>query len=183
MHPQLHEIIDELKSAQTRLHALRRTVSDEQWEIRPDPGHWSVSEHVEHLNLTSEVYLEPLREAIEETRRRGGAAPMRYRRDPMGWLLWRTMPPPVRLMRVKARPAFIPPTGLRRTPREIRDRFDRLQHELISLTASADGLPIDRTMIPSPVDPRARYNLFAALGIVPRHQHRHLWHAEKALAS
>ena len=31
----------------------------------------------------------------------------------------------------------------------------------------------------APIDARARYNLFAALGIVPRHQHRHLWQAEQ----
>ena len=181
MHPQLHEIIDDLKRAQARLHDLHRKLPDEQWETRPDPGHWSVSEHVEHLNLTSEAYLTPLKEALEETRRRGGTAPARYRRDPMGWFLWRIMPPPVRVMAVKARPRFIPPVDLVWTPQELRDRFDRLQHELVSLTAAADGLPIDGTMMASPIDPRARYNLFAAFGIVPRHQHRHLWHAEKSV--
>jgi hypothetical protein len=45
---------------------------------------------------------------------------------------------------------------------------------------AADGLPIDAVKITSPVDARARYNVFAALSIMARHQHRHLWQAEQA---
>jgi hypothetical protein len=89
------------------------------------------------------------------------------------------MPPPVRMMRTKASARFIPGSNL--PAAELRARFDGLQLELLEITASADGLPIDRTFIPSPVDPRAKYNLFAALGILPRHQHRHLWQAETSL--
>jgi hypothetical protein len=44
----------------------------------------------------------------------------------------------------------------------------------------ADGLPIQAIKITSPVDVRARYNVFATLSIMARHQHRHLWQAEQA---
>ena len=37
-----------------------------------------------------------------------------------------------------------------------------------------------RSIASLPVDARARYNVFAALSIMARHQHRHLWQAEQA---
>jgi hypothetical protein len=44
----------------------------------------------------------------------------------------------------------------------------------------AEGLPLHRVKIVSPFNARVRYNLFSALSILPRHQHRHLWQAELA---
>jgi hypothetical protein len=59
--------------------------------------------------------------------------------------------------------------------------FDRLQAEQIAITREADGLPIDRVKMTSPFNPKLRYNIFAGLSILPRHQHRHLWQAEQAI--
>lgn len=178
MHAQLHEIIDEFKTAQSRLHALARRIPDTQWGERSAPGRWSVSENVEHLNMFSARYLPIMTDLVHEARALGLPAPEWYHRGVMGWMLWRMMPPPVRMMRGKAIPSFVPNATL--APQEVRDRFDRFQHELIGLTASADGLPIDKVMMTSPVAPGVRYNLFAAFGILARHQHRHLWQAEQS---
>jgi len=49
------------------------------------------------------------------------------------------------------------------------------------MTREADGLPVDRIRIASPFDARLKYSLYAALTILPRHQHRHLWQAERVL--
>ena len=45
---------------------------------------------------------------------------------------------------------------------------------------AAQDLPIDRVKMASPFDGRVKYNLYAAMTIVPRHQHRHLLQAERA---
>ena len=45
---------------------------------------------------------------------------------------------------------------------------------------AARGLPIGRVGVVSPFNGRMKYNLFAALSILARHQHRHLWQAEQA---
>lgn len=58
--------------------------------------------------------------------------------------------------------------------------FERLQADVIACVRAADGLPIDHIKLMSPFDPRVKYNLFAALTIIPRHQHRHLLQAERA---
>lgn len=179
MHAELQDIVDEFASASARLLALQQRLAAEAWARRPAPERWSPGECVAHLNLTSEAFLPLLRSALAEARRDGRPAPARYRRDLLGWVLWRVVGPPARLKSTTATP-FVP-TGTRPGPSLVAD-FERLQTTLVALAREADGLPIDRVRIVSPFDPRVRYNTFAALSILARHQHRHLWQAERASA-
>lgn len=180
MHPQLEEVRREYVAAHDRLHRLMEQVPDDVWQQRPEPGSWSAAECVAHLNLTAHHYRPVVTAAIEECRRWGDPAPARFRRDPIGWLLWRTAGPPVR-MRARTTANFIPAD----TPpaADLVAEFDELQAEQLQWIAEADGLPIDRVRITSPYDARIRYNLFSCLTILPRHQHRHLWQAERAAAA
>src|SRR5690606_22865710 len=112
-----------------------------------DPDRWSVSECVAHLNITSRAFLPPLRGALAEARALGQAAPRRYRRDPLGWLLWRTMGPPVR-MKVRTPAAFVP-VDAGGAP-DLRAEFGRLQVELQRCVSEGDGLPLQAVKLPSP---------------------------------
>lgn len=179
LHPQLVTILEELRAARARLHRLAAEVPAEQWARRTDPDRWSVAECVEHLNLTGRAYLPLLRGAVDRAREIGGPAPRRYRRDPVGWLLWKTMGPPVRF-RVRTTAEFVP--GAEPDREALIAEFDRLQEEQIRLTEAADGLPLHRVRVRSPFDPRVRYNAYSCFSILPAHQHRHLWQAERALA-
>lgn len=179
MNSQLQELVDELRSASERLRRLAERLPAERWAERTDSERWSVAECVEHLNLTGRAYLPPLRAALQEARELGGAAPLRYRRDPVGWLLWRTMGPPVRV-RLPTPAAFVP--GADREREELLREFERLQEEQVALVREGDGLPLQRVRMRSPFDARVRYNLFSGLSILPRHQHRHLWQAERVHA-
>jgi hypothetical protein len=176
MHPQLEAVSAEFESAGERLNRLSESAADEIWTERPSGGGWSIAECVAHLNLTSEAFLPVLRAGIEEGRSRGEAPPRRFRRDPIGWLLWRTMGPPVR-MRLKTAPSFVP--GAADPPVKLRREFWRLQAEQLECVRTADGLPLQKLKVRSPFDSRVSYNLFSALTILPRHLHRHLWQAER----
>lgn len=180
MNPQIGELVDELQAATSGFAALVETTSAEDWRRRPTEGSWSAAECLAHLNLTSEALLPGLQQGLEEARSRGERAQTRYRRDPLGWLLWKTMGPPVRF-RVGTGAAFVPdadaPQG------ELLERFEFLQAEIAACLRDADGLPIQRVRVESPFDRRVRYNLFSALAILPRHQLRHLWQAERAVAA
>ena len=148
----------------------------ERWAERPAADRWSIAECVAHLNLTSAAYAPLLRAGLDEARRSGLKAPRRYRRDPAGWLLWKSMGPPVKRRFTTTAP-FVPRGE--RPPAELVAEFERLQAEQLTLTRDAEGQPIDRVKIASPFNVRLRYNLFSALSILPRHQHRHLWQAEQ----
>jgi hypothetical protein len=176
MHPQLNALIHEFNTASERLQQLVEAVSAELWPHRPRADRWSVGECVAHLNLTGAAYILVLRQALAEHHDQKGSAPARYRRDPIGWLLWRTMGPPVR-MGMKTTAPFIPQAVMPAI--ELAGEFERLQREQIACVEQADGLPLQKIRIRSPFNERVRYNLYSALSILPRHQHRHLWQAEE----
>lgn len=178
MHPQLQAVADELVAAQSRLHRLAESTSEESWSRRADPDRWSAGECVAHLNLTALAYLPLMRRALEDAAALGGGAPARFRRDPTGWMLWRLAGPPARF-RVRTTAPFVPTGG--ESPDRLLAGFDRLQAEQLECVSQADGRPIERVKIASPFDPRLRYNLYACLTILPRHQERHIWQAERVL--
>ena len=180
MHPQLQAIVDDFSRAETRLHRLVTAVSPEVWLRRPDPARWSIGECVAHLNLTAAASVPRVRDALARGRMLGDRAPRRYRRDPIGWLLWKMMGPPVR-QRVRTTAPFEPRAA--QPVADIVAEFDRWQREQIALVREADGLPLGRLWIVSPFDARIRYNAYACLTILPRHQHRHLWQAEQVTAA
>jgi hypothetical protein len=177
MHAELLAIQQEFESALVRLHELRNKVPAEMWSRRPAPERWSPSECVAHLNLSSAFMVPRVRAGIDVARRSGRSAPARYRRDFIGWLLWKGLGPG-KGFKTKAIPAWVPSGD--RHPDELVAEFERWQTEQLACVRDADGLPIDAVKLTSPVDARARYNVFAALSIMARHQHRHLWQAEQA---
>ena len=179
MHPQLESIVAQLQDARGAVHSLAERTPAERWTQRADPSRWSVGECIVHLNLTSEAYLPLVRTAIES-----GSTPAsrgRYRRDLFGFLLGYMVGPVPKLLRRRLRfpttAGFVPSGDL---PRDAAvAEFDRLQSELIVLTRAAEGKAIDAVRIPSPFDPRAKYSVYSALTIIPRHQRRHLIQAEE----
>ena len=177
MHAELAAIEQEFESALVRLHELRAKVPPDVWRRRPAPERWSPGECVAHLNLSSASMVPLVQAGIEAARRRGVHAPARYRRDFLGWLLWKGLGA-VGRFKTKAIPAWVPSGD--RHPDDLVAEFERWQAQQITCVRAADGLPINAVKITSPVDARARYNVFAALSIMARHQHRHLWQAEQA---
>src|SRR5688572_32014407 len=107
MHDQLQAVIDEFERARARLHALAKVVPEDVWARRPDPARWSVAECIAHLNLTSRAFLPLMRDAIGQARRWPAAGSRRYRRDLVGWILWKASGPPARI-RAKTAAAFVP---------------------------------------------------------------------------
>jgi hypothetical protein len=184
MQDQLQAVVDEFASALARVHELAHAVPDRAWRQRPAEGRWSAGECVAHLNLTSRAFIPIVRDAIVAARRIPGPPPPRYRRDFFGWLLWKTSGPPARL-RVKTTAPFVPVAGGGGDGRAdtLVAEFDSLQADQIACVRDAEGLRIDRVKVTSPFDARVKYNLYACLTILPRHQHRHLRQAEQALAA
>lgn len=180
MHPQLQELAGQFTTARERLHRLAATLSPEDWARRPAGDSWSPAECVAHLNLTSRAFIPQLRDAIREARGLGRPAPARYRLGVIGWLL-RRMTGPGQGVKVKTAASFVP--GAETSPAELVAEFGRLQEEQMELVRAAEGVPLDRIRVTSPFDARVKYNAFAALSILPGHQHRHLLQAERAAAS
>lgn len=179
MHPQLEAIAREFDTGTARLHRLVQVVPTERWAERPNPDRWAVGECVAHLNLTTLAFRPLVEQALDEARRLplAGRPPRRYSRGLIGGLLWRAIGRPGRF-RTKTAPAFVP--GAIGAAETIVAEFDRLQDEQIGWVRAADGLALGEVRVVSPFDARVRYNLYACLSILARHQQRHLWQAEQA---
>ncbi|HJQ11004.1 MAG TPA: DinB family protein [Gemmatimonadaceae bacterium] len=182
MQRQLAALVDSLEAAQGKLRTLSDNVSDTQWNRHPATDAWSAADCVEHLNLTSRAYVPLLREAIASARLMKAPPARNYRMDLPGRFLAFMMRPmkhigKFKIGRVKTTGPFTPRGGQPRD--QLLSDFVRLQSDLISLTRSADGLPIDRVKIQSPFG-NMRYNAYSALEIVAQHEHRHLQQAEEA---
>ena len=176
MHAQLEAIVDDLQAAEQRLHRLHRSLPRDAWSHPRNPAQWSPVECVAHLNLTSRALLPLLHDGLRHAADIPNRPALRYRRDIVGWMVW-TLLAPSNGLRTRTLPAFVP-TG--DAPLEtVCAEFAQLQAEIIACVRSADGLPIDRVLLRSPFDARVRCNLYAALTLIPRHQHRHASQAER----
>ena len=175
MNSQLQAIAAALDDAGERVRLLLADVPAERWTLRPEPGRWSAAECVAHLNLSSEAVLPLLRAAVGEAA--PAPAPVRYRRDALGWVVWRAMAPSGGL-KSRTSPTFEP--RVIDAPGDLVADFIRLQTGLTACVADAEGRRIDHVTLRSPFDSRVTYTLYSALTLVPRHQHRHLLQAERA---
>ena len=177
MSGQVAAIIGDLEAASGRLRELWRELPASAWHEPPGSGRWSPAECIAHLNLSSAAVLPCLREALRAARACRQTAGSRYRLDAMGWLLKRLVSPGSRLKLVA--PRDLAPEDCE-TVDCLMARFEALQAELIAIARDADGLPIDTVTVVSPFDARIKTTLYAALVLVPRHQHRHLLQASRA---
>ena len=177
MHPQLAAVVADLESAAERVQRLHGSLSRHAWDARPAPGRWSAAECVAHLNLTSNALLPLVRDALRRAREQGEPSRRRYRRNALGWVAW-TLIAPEGGVKTRTTAAFAPittaPAG------DLLSEFIGLQSEIIACVRDADGLPLDRVHVRSPIHGRMSYPLYTALTLVPRHQHRHLRQAELA---
>lgn len=177
MHAQLSAIVDDLHAAEQRFDRLRRRLPADVWSRRPAPAEWSPVECLAHLNLTSRAMLPLLHAGLREAAAGPNLAAPRYRRDVVGWVVWRLMAP-ANGLRTRTRHGFTPSGD--EPLATVLAEFTQLQSEIIACVDAADGRPIDRVTLRSPFDGRVRCNLYAALTLIPRHQHRHAMQAERA---
>lgn len=170
----------ELSEATSRAWNLVRSTDPRLFTVRPDTNSWSAAECLSHLTITSEMFLQPLRDGIERGRRSGAKPNPKAKMDVVGRVLRWFLEPPIR-SRVKTSAPLVPRSV--RAKSEAFGEFAAYQDKLIDLLRTGREVDLARVKIVSPFDARVRYNLFSAFRIIAAHQRRHLWQAEQAIAS
>ncbi|MEO8359399.1 MAG: DinB family protein [Vicinamibacteria bacterium] len=173
--PELQRIARELDDATTRARSLCAGLDDEQlgWSARP--GAWSIAEILRHLEITTDVFLPGLDEAVTRARRRGRLAPGPYGLSAWGRLLvWYVEPPPP--IRLPA-PRPLRPT-LQSSPREALERFIESQGRFATWLPRLEGIDLARASYVSPIARYIRMSLLAFLRVHTAHERRHLWQAD-----
>jgi len=172
----LDEVEKELHEATRRAWLLVQSTDGRMFTVRPTPLSWSAAECLAHLNISSQLFLPVLREALERARRsRKRGTP---RMDLFGRVLAWFLEPPIR-RKVRTSAPFVPKST--RAKADAFGEFAGLQEQLIDLLGEARDADL-RVKIVSPFDKRVRYNILSAFRIVAAHERRHLWQAEQAVA-
>jgi hypothetical protein len=142
---------------------------------QPDPGAWSIAQHLEHLGIVNEQFVEALRTAIDgprvTARNTGDLRPNLLGR----WFLKMLEPPPK--PRVKAPRGAQPAATVR--PLEAGDRFARSVESVIQLIEAAQRVDVNRISFRHPFLPNVRFNVAAGLLMTAAHARRHLWVAAR----
>ncbi len=178
--PALAAVLEELDAATRRLDALVAGLDPHTWSAAAVAGGWSPAQCVEHLNLTSERFLPLLDEALDRARAEGRPDDGRYTLDLFGRVLLWVIEPPYRV-RVRTSAPF-DPTGAPSLPETV-TRFRSLQDRVRERVVASPGLPLSKIRIVSPFDARVRYSVYSTFRIIPCHQRRHLWQAERSVES
>lgn len=180
-----HDLIEELRdyyeqfeNIQEDALELTSPLNDLQFNWRPSPKHWSISECLAHLNVVDGLDLPAIREALDAGRAAGltGTGPFRY-----GFLsrrFVRSSEPPAKL-KFKAPKAYLPPSG---APKEkVVPEFTAIHGQLLELVASSNGLDLACIKVRTPF-PLLKFSLGQRFALLAAHDRRHLrqaWEVRK----
>jgi hypothetical protein len=176
----LQEILSALDESDRRAEELVRDLDDERFNWRPDEKSWSIAQCLDHLNVASRVYAVPMREALEQARRKGVD-----RRGPIQpgflerWFVANLEPPPKR--RLPAPKKIVPAARKGRT--EVMEEWRRAQAEVRDLLREAAGTDLNRTRFVNPFVPLIRFSVGTGFRVIAAHERRHLWQAGRVKAN
>lgn len=168
---QLLEIIETLSR---RASLLRDTLTADQLAWHPPEGGWSIGQVFEHLCVTNDSYLGPMRRLIESAKSNGTKArSATWRPTVMGNFMARSLRSPRRL------PA---PKPYRPGPSHRADvigAFLERQGQVLELLERSLGVVWKALKMPSPVTSLIRLNLGDALTVLVVHMERHFAQIER----
>ena len=172
--PELERVIADMDANTRDALAIVEGLDETLGAWRPAPGSWSVAECLDHLAVSSRVYLVPMIAAADRARARG-----RMRRGPAtpgllgGWFV-RWLEPPVKQRSRNPRIA---------TPRPSPPLADSLtaflasQDDFRAFVRAAADLDLTGVRFPNPFVRAIHWSLATGMHVIPAHERRHLWQA------
>ena len=170
----LDGLISELTSIKSAAETHFGNLTDEQLNWQPQPEKWSISQNLEHLILTGELYLTEIREAIKEGKNMDHKG-LTFKYSWFGKFFVNSLKP---------NPKFKVTTFKNIDPgksgrgRDSLDVFIEFQDKIKPFLEEAYQVDINRIKIKSPVFPLIRLKLGEAFEAVLTHEKRHLLQAQ-----
>jgi hypothetical protein len=161
-----HAVINRIREATTG-------VRDDQLHQKPPDGGWSIAEVLEHLIVSADSYLGPMRSVVDEHRERKAAPDATWKPTFMGGMLAQSLRNPRKLPSPRSYKV-----GLSPRPRVLEEFLHR-QEEVGRRLSDAAGLDWRRIKIRSPVVPILSMNLGDALTVLVVHAERHAMQIER----
>jgi hypothetical protein len=168
----------ECKRLTTEARAMLASIPATVTTNQPHAGAWSIAQHLDHLGMVNEQFVEALRAAIN-------GAPLapdenrNLRPNVLGRWFLRMLEPPPR-PRVKAPAGAQPDWTVKGS--EACDRFADSVEAVTRLIEDARRFDVNRVRFRHPFLPAIPFNVAAGLLMTAAHARRHLWLARRARA-
>ena len=170
---ELRDYYEQIENIEEDAQELTAPLDDTQFNWRPSPKQWSISECLAHLNVAAGLDFPRLAEEIERGRAAGltGHGPFRYGFFSRWFVGFMDAPPK---FRVKATKIYLPPVGHLKD--KVVPEFLSIHQGLLELVVKANGLDLARIKVASPAGP-FKLSLGQRFALVAAHDRRHLWQA------
>jgi hypothetical protein len=171
------QYLDSIRQAVSAARDLAGRLNMNQMTWQPQNGEgWSIVECLDHLAISTGIYLEAMEPAIMEARSGASAAGVfRTAGWPSAKMVRDLEPPPRR--RFPA-PAKIRPRPTLK-PEGILPRFLAAMDRVSGLVVSTGGKDLNAVRFRNPLIPVLRFTVASGFLIVAAHTRRHLWQAEQ----
>jgi len=161
---------------------LTRPLDPEQLNRRPPKGGWSVGQVLEHLCVSTEVYMPPMQAMLRSARADAGAPLREWKPMLFGRMLVYSLTAPRKLPSPKGMVPGVTPRG------GVREAFLAMQAALgasIDDHASFDwrALRMSSPVVPRMLRPLARLNLGDVFSVLVVHAERHTRQMERVIAT
>jgi hypothetical protein len=162
-----HEQLENIKEDALELTA---PLEDAQFNWRPTPRKWSISECLSHLNVANGLDVPQLSEEIARGRAAGLTASGPFRYGFLSRAFIRFTEPPVNF-KTRAPKAYRPTSG---QPKDkVVAEFISIHDQLLDLISKANGLDLSRIKVPTFM-PRIKFSLGQRFALLAAHDRRHL---------
>ena len=169
------EFLAELQRQSAETESLASGLSETALNWQPNGGKsWSVAQCLDHLVIMNRIYVEALRDAVENNRDQ--LEPRKNPMQPSGWLMrlfisYEEPPPKIKL---PAPRKISPPSQLTSA---VIDDFQALQKQLADFVRQWGGADLGDLRVRDPLFP-LHLTADTQLLIIAAHNRRHLWQAE-----
>ena len=170
---ELRDYYEQIENIKEDVVELTAPLNDAQFNWRPAPSRWSISECLAHLNVADGLDVPLISKEIDQARSAGltGQGPFKYGR--IGRMIIRFTEPPVKL-RTPAPKIYVPPAG---EPKDkVVPEFLSIHDRILELIAKSNGLHLARIKVPTPI-PRLKFSLGQRFALLTAHDRRHLHQA------
>jgi hypothetical protein len=169
------QYLDSVRQLTARANALAKRLNLTQmtWQPKDSEG-WSILECLDHLAITTNVYLDAMQASVGDARTGGEAAVFHTAGLPSTKFANSQEPPP--------RTKFPAPGKIRPRPtlhpESILPEFLKTMDRVSSLVASSGGKDLNSVRFRNPLVPLLRFTISTGFLTIAAHGRRHLWQAE-----
>ena len=168
-------LLGELADSDARARALASPLTLAQLNWQPSPSSWSVGQCLEHLAISTELYLPPIGEALDHAP--AGAVDEIAPGAPSRWFIRSFIAPSS--MKAKAPGKIAPRSSI---DGAVLDRYLNAHSAARDLVLRAANYDVNRIRFKNPFIPLLRFTVGTGLEIISKHAMRHLQQAERVKA-